>query len=195
MTTKQTTPAAGYLTKSWFAIAGLVLTSALHVSASDIAQAGDEQLRLAAEEAVRTNPFLGVFDYVVVEVDGGHVRLSGSVEQRQRREIAAASLARVAGVLEVRNDIEVQSSTPEDVMLRRRLFERLYYGGGIESSQRPEWPVRILVSDGHVALAGELADGSNREKLESMAWSAGARSVETKPQASTSPTQMASARR
>ena len=195
MGTKHTTPAAGYLTKSWFAIAGLVLTSALHVSASDIAPAGDEHLRLTAEEAVRTNPFLGVFDHVVVEVDGGHVRLSGSVEQRQRRELAATSVARLAGVLEVRNDIEVQSSAPEDVMLRRRLFERLYYGGGVEASQRPEWPVRILVSEGHVTLAGELGGNANREQLETMAWSAGARSVGTKLQASTSLTQTASARR
>ena len=49
MGTKQTTPAAGYLTKSWFAIAGLVVAGALHVSASDIAQTGDEQLRLAEQ--------------------------------------------------------------------------------------------------------------------------------------------------
>ena len=187
MMAKQTTAAAGYPKKSWFAIAGLVLTSALHVSASD------EQLRRAAEQAVRNNPFLGVFDHVLVEVDGGHVRLLGSVEQRQRREMAAASVARLSGVLEVRNDIEVQSSAPEDVMLRRRLFERLYYGGAIEGSERPEWPVRILVSHGRVILAGELPDSANREHVEKMAWSAGARAVETQLHTSTSLTQMVSA--
>lgn len=145
--TKQTEPAAGSF-KTWFGIAGLVLAGSLHVSADEIGQAEDEQLRRAAQESIRTNPYLGVFDQVPVDVDDGRVRLWGSVEQRCRREAAAARVARLAGVLEVRNEIEVQSSSPEDVMLRRRLFERLYYGGAVEGSQRLEWPVRILVSDG-----------------------------------------------
>jgi hypothetical protein len=61
-------------------------------------------------------------------------------------------------------------------MLRRRLFERLYYGGGIHPSQSPEWPVRILVSNGLVTLAGDV-DSVKREQLEAIAWSAGARFV------------------
>jgi osmotically-inducible protein OsmY len=138
---------------------------------------------------------LGVFDQVLVEVKGGQVRLSGSVEQRQRGEIAAASVARLSGVLEVRNDIELQASAPEDVMLRRRIFERFYHGGGVRGSERPEWPVRIVVNDGRVILTGELADSASREQLETMASSAGARFVETRLQAPTGSVPIASARR
>ena len=174
--------AAASFEKSWLGIAGLVLAGTLQASAGDIQRSSDDQLRRAAEEAVRTNPFLGVFDQVLVEVDGGQVRLWGSVEQRCRREKAAASVARLSGVLEVQNDIEVQSSAPDDVMLRRRLFERLYYGGGFVDSDRPEWPVRILVSHGRVTLAGEITDSADRERLEAMAQSAGARFVETQLQ-------------
>ena len=170
-----TTHAAAFLNR-WRAIAGLSLAVTLHASAAEVGRSGDDQLRRAAEEAVRTNPFLGVFDHVLVEVNGRHVRIWGAVEQRCRREKAAASVARLSGVLEVQNDIEVQSSAPEDVMLRRRLFERLYYGGGVVDSGRPEWPVRILVSHGRVTLAGEITDSADRERLEALAQSAGARS-------------------
>ncbi len=194
MKTKQTKPAGRSFKKSWFGIAGLVLAGALHVSADEIGPAGDEQLRLAARQAIRTNPFLGVFDDVLVDVDGGRVWLRGSVEQRHRRDVAAARIAKLPGVLEVRNEIEVQSSTPEDVMLRRRLFERLYYGGGIENSQRPEWPVRILVSDGRVTLAGDVASSAERERLKAMAWNAGARFVETRLQAQVTSMHVAPAR-
>ena len=182
---------AASLNRGWLAIAGLVLVGALQASADDIQQSGDDQLRRAAEEAVRTNPFLGVFDQVLVEVHGGQLRLSGSVEQRCRREKAAASVARLSGVLEVQNDIEVQSSAPEDVMLRRRLFERIYYGGDVVGNDSREWPVRILVSHGRVTLAGEIAANAERERLEALAQSAGARFVETRLQTPIMPMQVA----
>ena len=175
-TTKQTKQPAGSFKNSLFAVAGLALAATLNASAGEIGQAGDAALRRAAEAAVRTNPYLGVFDHVLVDVEGGRVRLSGSVEQRHRREAAANRVAQLPGVLEVLNDIEVQSSAPEDVSLRRRLFESVYFGGAIPGSQRPEWAVRILVSNGHVTLAGAVA-GIDHERLQAMAWSAGARSV------------------
>ena len=194
MKTKQTKQPAGSFGKGLFVVAGLVLVGSLRVSAGEIGQAGDDHLRRAAEEAVRTNPFLGVFDYVSVDVDGGRVRLRGSVEQRLRREKAAARIAQLPGVLEVRNEIEVQSSAPGDVSLRRRLFETLYYGAGMPSGQRPEWPVRILVSDGRVTLAGEVGSSAEREALEAMALRAGAQFVENQLQAPVTSVRLAAAR-
>jgi osmotically-inducible protein OsmY len=142
------------------------------------AGAADDQLRRSAEEAVRTSGYLGVFDYVVVEVNGGYVRLRGSVEQRHRGEKVAGEVAALTGLVEVSNDVQVQTSAPADVQLRRRLFERLYYGGGIPRGERPDWPVRILVSEGRVTLAGELPASVDRARLEAMAWEAGAFFVE-----------------
>ena len=176
-----------------FGVAGLVLAGTLHASAGEIGSAGDAALRRAAEAAVRTNPYLGVFDHVVVDVEGGRIRLSGSVEQRHRRDAAANRVAQLPGVLEIQNDIEVQSSAPEDVSLRRRLFESFYFGGAIPASQSPEWAVRILVSNGHVTLASEVP-GIDYERLQAMAWSAGARSVAIQ-QAQGAAAQVAVARR
>jgi hypothetical protein len=153
-------------------LAGLAFASALRVSATEIAAVEDAPLRRAAEEAVRTNPYLGVFDHVTVDVDSGRIVLRGSVEQRHRREKAATGIAKLPGVVEVRNEIEVQSSASADVSLRRRLFELVYYGGAIEAGQRAEWPVRILVSDGRVTLAVAAAGGIQPEQLEALARSA-----------------------
>ena len=109
-------------------VAGLVLAGALHVSAGVTAAAGDHQIREAAEQAIRINPFLTAFDHVVVDMDGGYIRLRGSVERRHRREAVASAVARLAGGRGVRNEIEVQLSSPADEWLRRRLFESIYYG-------------------------------------------------------------------
>jgi hypothetical protein len=176
------------------ALAGLMLAGALPAFAGDAERAGDEPIRRAAEAAVQANPYLGVFDHVTVDVRGGYVRLGGSVEQRGRRERAAAGIAQLPGVLGVENAVEVQSSAPEDVMLRRRLFERLYYGGAIEGGGRPEWPVRIVVDGGRVILAGQLTSSAKRERLEAIAWDAGARLVEARLQPQVTPVALSAAR-
>lgn len=194
MARKQTPRPAGSLGRGLLAVAGLALVGTLRLSAAQIGDAGDARLRRVVQEGVRTDPFLGVFDHVFADVDGGRVWLRGSVEQRQRREAAAVRIARLTGVLEVFNEIEVQSAAPEDVWLRRRLFERLYYGGAIAPGRRPEWPVRILVSEGRVTLAGEVVDGTDLHLVEAMARSLGARFVDTQLLLRPSSTRLAAAR-
>jgi osmotically-inducible protein OsmY len=179
MRTNQAGQVAGSFRKSGFGIAGLVLAGALQAYSGEFATS-DTELRRAAEDSLRTNPYLGVFDHVLVDIHNGRVRLQGSVELPHRRQAAAARVAKLPGVIEVWNDIEVQSSAPADVQLRRRLFERLYYGGGIEPSPHPEFPVRILVSDGRVTLAGAVASSADSARLEAMAWDAGAGFVENR---------------
>lgn len=179
MAWKQVSQPAGSSGAGLLAVAGLALAGALRLSAAHVGDASDAPLRRAVEEAVRTDPFLGVFDHVSADVHGGRVWLRGSVEQRQRREAAAVRIARLTGVVEVFNEIEVQSAAPQDVWLRRRLFERLYYGSAIAAGPGAEWPVRILVSEGRVTLAGELANGTDLHQVEEMASSLGARFVDT----------------
>jgi osmotically-inducible protein OsmY len=171
----------------------LVLVGALPASAGE-PSAGDVRLRHAVEDAVRTNPYLGVFDHVVADVQGGRVHLQGSVELPHRRQAAAARIAKLPGVLGVTNDIEVQSAASDDRQLRRRLFEQLYYGGGIPGSSEPEWPVRILVSDGGVTLAGFVPTGADRERLMLLAADAGAAFVESQLQIEDSSVRLATAR-
>ena len=182
MMTKQTTHTLASSGKAWFGVAGWVLAGALQVSAGETQQAGDDQLRRAAERAIRTNAFLTVFDHVVVDVDGGYVQLRGSVERRYRREAAAAGVARVPGVVGVRNEIEVQSSSPADESLRRRLFERIYYSGVLAANADPEWQVRIVVDQQRVTLFGAVPRGAGQQRLEAVARNAGVQAVEMRPE-------------
>jgi hypothetical protein len=175
------------------AVVGLALAGAVRASAAGIPRANGDPLRRAAEKTVRTSAYLGVFDYVVVDVDDGRVRLRGSVEQRERGKRTAEQVAALPGVIEVVNEIRVQSGAPEDVQLRRRLFERLFYGGGIPADPRPEWPVRILVSEGRVTLAGELPEGAELARLQAMAWEAGALFVDLQPRDENGPERRAGA--
>jgi hypothetical protein len=176
-----------------FAVVGLALAGAVRASAAGIPRANGDPLRRAAEETVRTSVYLGVFDYVVVDVHDGRVRLRGSVEQRARGKRAAEQVAALPGVVDVVNEIRVQSGAPEDVRLRRRLFERLYYGGGIPADPRPKWPVRILVSEGRVTLAGELPEGTELARLQAMAWEAAALFVDLQPRGEDAPERRAGA--
>lgn len=175
------------------AVVGLAVAGAVRASAADIPRANGDPLRRAAEETVRTSGYLGVFDFVVVDVNDGRVRLRGSVEQRERGKRAADQVAALPGVVEVVDEIRVQSGAPEDVQLRRRLFARLYYGGVIPADPRPEWRVRILVSEGRVTLAGELPEGAELARLEAMAWEAGARFVDLQPRDDDAPERRARA--
>ncbi len=182
MTRKETEHTFGSFRKILFAVAGLVLAGVVPVSAGEIGQAGDGQIRRAAERAIRINPFLTVFDHVVVDVDGGYVQLRGSVERRHRREAAAAGVARLPGVLGVRNEIEVQSSSPVDESLRRRLFESIYYGGVLAPNDEPCWQVQIVVDRQRVTLFGEVPRGAGQERIEAIARNLGALAVDTWPE-------------
>lgn len=180
MTRKETKQTFGSIRKAWFGVAGLVLAGALQVSAGEIAQAGDDQIRRAAERAIRTNPFLTVFDHVVVDVDGGYVRLRGSVERRHRREAVAAGVVRLPGVVGVRNEIEVQSSSPADESLRRQLFESIYYGDVLAPNDEPWWQVQIVVDRQRVTLFGDLPRGAGQERIKAIARNLGALAIDAR---------------
>jgi len=170
-------------------VAGLMLAAS--VSGSEATDAG---LRHAAAEAIRTSPYLGAFDYVAAQVDAGHVRLTGSVEQRTRGRAVVAQIAKLPGVVDVADEIQVQGQSGLDMRLRRQLYERIYYAGAMPGGSRPEWPVKIVVSEGRVMLAGEVARGRDRERLEAIAWRAGAQQVENRLETSPSTVRVAAER-
>jgi osmotically-inducible protein OsmY len=178
MTTKQTTKTFGSIWKAWLVVAVLVLAGAPHISAGVIGETCDDQIRRAAEQAIRINPFLTVFDHVVVDVNGGHVRVLGSVERRHRREAVAAGVARLPGVLDVRNEIDVQSQSPADQSLRRRLFESIYYGHVLAPNHTPCWQVQIVVDRERVTLFGDVPRGAEQERIAAIARNLGARAID-----------------
>jgi osmotically-inducible protein OsmY len=120
--------------------------------------ASDQQLVQEVRRALQGYVHLTVFDDVRFQVEGGQVRLLGSVNQPYRRTDLEKRVARVPGVKEVQNDLAVQPVSIVDDETRLRLYRRIYcsldfahYGSG------PLAPVRIVVANGRVTLIGTVA--------------------------------------
>src|SRR5262245_6022737 len=76
--------------------------------AQEAASRPDAAVERDAENAVLRYVHYGVFDAVGVQVQDGQVTLVGSVNQPYRKDDIERRVARVAGVREVVNEIEVQ---------------------------------------------------------------------------------------
>jgi osmotically-inducible protein OsmY len=102
-------------------------------------------------------PYYTVFDAIGFEVRRGVVTLVGSVQQPWRKREIDDRVARIAGVREVRNGVEVQPVSPFDDALRLQLYRRIYGGPDAILATRVSFvnpPVRIVVDSGRVTLVG-----------------------------------------
>ncbi|MBM3757526.1 MAG: BON domain-containing protein [Acidobacteria bacterium] len=117
---------------------------------------------LPANEKVRTElitlPFLSVYDNLSYRVDGETVYLSGHVIRPTLKTDAARRVARLEGVANVVNNIEVLPLSPNDDRLRIAVARAVYghvalnrYALGANPS------IRILVKNGNVTLEGFVA--------------------------------------
>jgi len=124
----------------------------------------DKAILKDAESAVLRYPYYGVFDAVGVDVDKGVVTLQGWVLQPWYSRGIESNVARVAGVRALDNKIRVESATPLDSSLRRQIYDRIYHSLTFEQ-WAPQWdkPVRIVVNDGHVILAGRVLTAVERQ--------------------------------
>lgn len=100
---------------------------------------------------------------VGVEVDGGIVTLTGTVGSWAKRQAAQVAAHRVAGVLDVANDIEVRVSRSglNDTDIARAVRHALEWNVFV-----PDKRIRSTVSDGVVTLEGDVDCGSEREDAE-----------------------------
>lgn len=100
---------------------------------------------------------------VGVEVDGGIVTLTGTVGSWAKRHAAQVAAHRVAGVLDVANDVEVRVSRTglNDTDIARAVRHALEWNVFV-----PDERIRSTVSDGVVTLEGDVDCGSEREDAE-----------------------------
>jgi hyperosmotically inducible protein len=98
-----------------------------------------------------------------VTVDGGTVRLTGSVPDASQRDRAAALVAGTAGVEAVTNDLEVEPSSAVSG-LETTVKEKLRSSGAIGLDS-----VEIEVESGIVTLAGRVGSEAERQLAEALA--------------------------
>lgn len=105
-----------------------------------------------------------VFNNLAVSVDHGVATVSGNVHDYPDRDSALAILATTAGVKDVVDEIGVAPTSIMDDGLRIRLARAIY---GDPSLRRyaidPQAPIRIVVENGNVELAGVVLNDMDRQ--------------------------------
>lgn len=131
----------------------------LFVSAS--AQTTDGLAQLALEKKVKSQilklPYYDVFDFISFKIVNGTVTLSGYTNDAMTRSSAAKTVARVGGVTNVVNNIELLPLSRFDDAIRVRAYNALANTGNLGAFLYETNPdMRIIVKNGHVTLAGSV---------------------------------------
>jgi hyperosmotically inducible protein len=103
-------------------------------------------------------PFYGVFDNLAYKVDGDVVTLVGQVTRPTLKTDAERSVKGIEGIDQVRNEIEVLPTSPNDDRLRIALYRAIYGQSALQMySMRAVPPIHIIVKNGNVTLEGAVA--------------------------------------
>jgi len=90
-------------------------------------------------------------DHVKVKAKDGVVTLSGTVQDRDERELAVDTVENLPGVLSVNNEIKVEPSYPEksDAWMALKIRSRLLVKANVSAAT-----TKVVVTDGNVVLSG-----------------------------------------
>jgi hyperosmotically inducible protein len=147
------------------------------------AERKDSQVFNGITEQVNSYPQFTVFDDINASVDQGVVTLTGDVTMPYKRTDIEKRVAAIAGVKEVRNQIEVLPVSIYDERLRYAIARAIYGNPsfwGYAAMVNP--PIHVVVKYGHVTLTGVVNNDVERVLARSLASSFGAFSVDSRLQ-------------
>jgi len=125
-----------------------------------------ETLKEEIRHQLVTLPYYSVFDWLEAEAEpDGTVTLMGQVVRPTLKDDAEVRIKKLEGATQVINKIEVLPLSSFDDQLRMALYRRLF---NFDSSlfRYGTWsipPIHIIVSNGHVALKGIVANQGDSE--------------------------------
>ena len=129
-------------------------------------QMPDAELRQALADKLRYDR-IGygiVFNNLTLTVDKGVVTVGGRVRDYPDRDSALAILETTAGVKDIVDEIEVAPLSTFDDQLRIRLARAIYGHPSLQMySLDPQAPIRIVVENGRVELAGIVKSTADRQ--------------------------------
>jgi hyperosmotically inducible protein len=147
-------------------LARLIATSLVLFGLATPAMAADSenlQLFRGVQQQVLRYPHFTIFDSVHAQVDNGIVVLSGKVTMPYKRQDLERRVSNVAGVVQVRNTIDVLPVSQFDDQLRLRIARAIYSSPaflGLGSMVNP--PIHVIVEHGRVTLDGVVLNNSDR---------------------------------
>lgn len=105
-----------------------------------------------------------VFNNLGVDVENGVVTIAGNVRDYPDHDSALAIVSTTAGVKEVVDEIDVAPVSINDDRLRVRLAHAIYGDASLRKyAMDPQAPIRIIVENGHVELAGMVLNDMDRQ--------------------------------
>ena len=147
-----------------FLAAGAVLAVPAFVYASGprIEQRGSIEQKVTHE--LNMLPYYGVFDNLSFRVDGDKVTLFGQVAQPVLKYDAEYAVKHIEGVRQVDSQIEVLPLSSFDDRIRVRAYRAIYGYGPLNRYALGTHPsIHIVVKNGHVTLAGVVANSMDRD--------------------------------
>jgi len=116
------------------------------------------QLSKQVRKRLVTLPYYGVFDNLAYSIDGSRVTLHGQVVRPSTRSDAERSVARIAGVTQVVNNIQVLPLSGFDDSVRINTYRAIQRSGGLYRYFMGSNPsLHIIVNRGHVTLEGVVS--------------------------------------
>lgn len=139
------------------AIAGTALMAAPKTTGGD--STSSQRLVKQIRHELVTLPYYGVFDNLTYTVDGSTVTLSGQVTRPTTRSDAARRIAKLAGVEQVVNNIEVLPLSSLDDSIRLRAYRAVFSSGGLYRYGMGANPsIHIIVNRGQLTLEGLVSN-------------------------------------
>ena len=122
---------------------------------SSVSPKAEQNIMREVRHEILMLPYYGVFDAIGYTVNGRDVTLTGYVTRDTTKKDAADAVKRIEGVEHVNNQIEALPPSSIDDRIRLAEFRAIY---GYPALQRYDLgtikPIRIIVKNGHVTLAG-----------------------------------------
>lgn len=145
----------------------LALTATLVLGLASQGFAGGREnlqvFRDVSNQVLRYTRFT-IFDSVHANIDNGIVTLTGKVTMPYKKTDIEKRVAKVDGVTEVRNDIEVLPVSIYDNELRHRIARAIYGNSAFWNyAAMANPPIHVIVERGHVTLEGVV--NSNVERM------------------------------
>ncbi len=161
------------------AAAALVLALTAGTALAGQAERKDRQIYNDISKQVNRYTRFTVFDDVNVAVDeGGVVTLTGNVTMPYKRNDIANRVAKVDGVSQVKNQIQVLPVSMFDEELRYKIARAIYGNPSFwQYASRANPPIHIIVDRGRVTLTGVVNNNVERMLARSLATSFGAFSI------------------
>ena len=138
----------------------------------------DVQLADAVVRQVNTYPQFTIFDDINARIEQGTVTLTGKVTMPYKRNDIAQRVARIDGVRDVKNNIEVLPVSIYDEQLRYRIARAIYRNPAFWSyASMANPPIHVIVENGRVRLTGVVNSEAERTLARSLATGFGELSI------------------